>query len=59
MHPNFRISLHRGIGDKLECIPVLHGIDMPITKSVVALLDKKQTLTELVSQLLTRSLKEE
>ena len=71
---NYRLGLSIGRGDDFDpSITVegaataravaasaqARGIDMPITKSVVALLDKKQTLTELVSQLLTRSLKEE
>lgn len=71
---NYRLGLSIGRGDQFDPAITVEGaataravaasakgrdIDMPITESVVALLDGKQTLTELVTQLLTRSLKEE
>lgn len=71
---NFRLGLAIGRGDAFDKSFTVEGaataravaeqsksmnIEMPITESVVALLDRKQTLNQVVSQLLNRSLKEE
>ena len=71
---NFRLGLAIGRGDAFDESVTVEGaataravaeqsksmnIEMPITESVVALLDRKQTLNQVVSQLLNRSLKEE
>jgi len=71
---NFRLGLAIGRGEAFDTSITVEGaataravaenskpmnIEMPITESVVALLDRKQTLNGVVSQLLNRTLKEE
>ena len=71
---NFRLGLAIGRGEAFDQTVTVEGaataravhdkcqsmkIEMPITESVVSLLDGKQTLKQVVSDLLNRSLKEE
>ena len=69
---NYRLGLSIGRDEEFDPSITVEGaatarailanmpdIDMPITRAVVTLIDQKQTLNQVISELLSRSLKEE